>query len=242
MTIQVHCSCGHDGSVSARFAGFKIACPACGKSLSIETEGSTSTNDGSKSADSRPSSATDRPTSAKPDASPRHVRTTCTCGKTLTVNARLAGRKANCPACGKQVTFPGGATTQRRLIVFGCKCGRKLRAPVQWSGKKTKCPTCQSSVTIPASNSAAQSHQNELSVTDSPEDKQKPDLSGLLDEIGAHECKKARRCPNCKKDMDRDDVLCIECGYNVQTGKLIESDDAHRKSMLEVMRSWLGDS
>jgi hypothetical protein len=63
-----------------------------------------------------------------------------------------------------------------------------------------------------------------------------------LDEIGAHECKKARRCPHCKKDMERDDVLCIECGYNVRTGKLIETDDAHRKSMLEVMRSWLGES
>ncbi len=77
---------------------------------------------------------------------------------------------------------------------------------------------------------------------DTPQANARTDLSGLLDEIGAHECKTSRRCPNCKKDMERDDVLCIECGYNVRTGKLIETNEAHRKSMLEVMRGWLGES
>lgn len=65
------------------------------------------------------------------------------------------------------------------------------------------------------------------------------DLSGLLDEIGAHEYKTNRRCRHCSAEMSREAVLCIECGYDFRTEKVRETQHGPVGSSL-IMKSVRG--
>jgi hypothetical protein len=40
----------------------------------------------------------------------------------------------------------------------------------------------------------------------------------------------ARACPNCGHVLDADALICIECGYNLQTGKQLKSRKRKRRS------------
>ncbi|MDY7107867.1 MAG: hypothetical protein SYC29_04445, partial [Planctomycetota bacterium] len=39
-----------------------------------------------------------------------------------------------------------------------------------------------------------------------------------------------RLCPNCGHTLDADALICVECGYNLQTGKQLKSKKRKRKS------------
>jgi predicted nucleic acid-binding Zn ribbon protein len=46
----------------------------------------------------------------------------------------------------------------------------------------------------------------------------------------AHASGAARACPNCGHALDADALICIECGYNLQTGKQLKSRKRKRRS------------
>ena len=47
-------------------------------------------------------------------------------------------------------------------------------------------------------------------------------MAGLLDEADLNLSKTGRRCPECREDMQLDDIICIQCGYNTETGKKVK--------------------
>ena len=49
-------------------------------------------------------------------------------------------------------------------------------------------------------------------------------MAGLLDELGLESSKTGQRCPNCKSDINEDTVICIDCGFNLETGKLLKKN------------------
>jgi hypothetical protein len=44
-------------------------------------------------------------------------------------------------------------------------------------------------------------------------------VGALLDEVDLNLSKTGRRCPECREDLELDDVICVNCGYNTETGK-----------------------
>lgn len=47
-------------------------------------------------------------------------------------------------------------------------------------------------------------------------------MASLLDELGLESSKTGMRCPNCKSDIDEGAVLCVDCGYNIDSGKMVK--------------------
>jgi len=89
MPIKAACSsCGHSFSAASKFAGKKVKCPKCKKSLMIPN--------GKKS----PSS------SAEPTAK---IAVKCDCGKSFSAKPELAGKKVKCPGCGKPILIKAAA-------------------------------------------------------------------------------------------------------------------------------------
>ena len=101
------------------------------------------------------------------------IRVTCSCGKTVSANDELAGRRVKCPDCSEPISIPGGESTFDEV----------------GSG-----------------------------------------MAELLDEIGMEATRTGIRCPNCRSDLQADAVLCIACGYNLETGKLLTTDSFVNKS------------
>lgn len=95
-----------------------------------------------------------------------------------------------------------------------CKCGQAFSAKEEMAGKAVKCPNCAQPLRIPQP-AAAQA-----------DDASAPGgLTDLLDEVGLkakHEDYVGRRCPSCDDPLAQNAVLCVGCGYNLETGKFVD--------------------
>jgi hypothetical protein len=100
-------------------------------------------------------------------------------------------------------------------IKVTCKCGQTFAAKDELAGKVVKCPKCKQPLKIgsPAAKRAAQP----------PVEVANPGISDLLDEIGFHvhedEKENVQHCPACDAEMSDHAILCVQCGYNLETGK-----------------------
>jgi len=100
-------------------------------------------------------------------------------------------------------------------ISVACQCGQKFQAKESLAGKRVKCPDCSEPISIPA-----ESTFEEIGS----------DMAELLDEIGIEATRTGVRCPNCRSDLEADAILCIACGYNLETGKVLKTDSFVNKS------------
>ncbi|MCA9177224.1 MAG: hypothetical protein KDB14_22195 [Planctomycetales bacterium] len=87
-------------------------------------------------------------------------------------------------------------------IPVSCSCGKQVNAPEHLAGKKVKCPACGQPLAIPSGGGA---------------------FDGLFDDEGITA---SPRCPQCKADIDAGAVLCIQCGFNLATGKQVKGVNA----------------
>jgi hypothetical protein len=138
-------------------------------------------------------------------------------------------------------------------IEFACQCGKKLRAAEEHAGKRAKCNQCGQIAVIPAANSEAMKTASQAVRPVAPALKKASPaaaskvaaLSGL-DDLFASELPLAqpaavpkssvsktaaaaipsggRLCPGCRSPLSPVAVLCIHCGYNLNTGKVISTD------------------
>ena len=81
-------------------------------------------------------------------------------------------------------------------ISVACSCGKKLKVKEESAGRKVRCPGCGEAVVVPA-----------LSDDDSQE------APGLAEKI--------QNCPKCKNELDPGAVLCVKCGFNLKTRKML---------------------
>ena len=85
------------------------------------------------------------------------------------------------------------------VIDFPCpQCGRRLRAQPEHRGNSARCPGCNTTCTVP------------------PEEQPQPSDVETLDEVPDH-------CPSCNASLAPDAVLCIECGFNLRTGRTFKT-------------------
>jgi hypothetical protein len=77
-------------------------------------------------------------------------------------------------------------------IEFACQCGKSFRAADEHAGRRAKCSQCGEVLTIPAASART------AAMSTAPSD---------------------RRCPSCQNPLSADAILCINCGFNLATGK-----------------------
>ena len=116
-------------------------------------------------------------------------------------------------------------------IAVACSCGQKFAAKDELAGKTVKCPKCQKPLKIPGGSPAAAARGGGAAGAQTPQRAQqtgasapaKPTggISDLLDEVGFSTPKPhaGPRCPACEAPMQPGAVLCVECGFNVQSGQ-----------------------
>jgi uncharacterized Zn finger protein (UPF0148 family) len=84
---------------------------------------------------------------------------------------------------------------------FSCPhCGKALNVKDEYAGKKAKCPGCRNLIRVPA---AAPAPAVDYPEEDYPEDD---------------------TCPNCEEPLAEGAVLCVNCGYDTRTGKILKTD------------------
>ncbi len=103
-----------------------------------------------------------------------------------------------------------------------CPCGTKLKLPVSAAGRKAKCPKCEKVFRIP-----------ELPVPDTTSTLAADDDAGgsLLDDLAdlqssapapaAPATPAGEACPKCGAAMANGAVLCVSCGFNRQSGRVV---------------------
>ncbi len=141
--------------------------------------------------------------------------------------------KLGCYDAAPGVTFlfaPLVADRTTMPIAATCACGKKLQVKDELAGKKVRCPNCKQPLTIPAAKPAPP--KAPAPAVSSPFGGGMEDLfeeEGLTQRHGA-------TCPNCTREMKPGAILCIECGFNTQTGELLHG---HKT---EAERAMLGHS
>lgn len=97
-----------------------------------------------------------------------------------------------------------------------CKTG--FQAKDSLAGRRVKCPKCKEPITISKAKSA-------------PEPKKRPAVAAahnplldLLDEQDIRSVARGPVCENCGSELQPAAVICIECGYNVETGEQLETE------------------
>jgi hypothetical protein len=117
---------------------------------------------------------------------------------------------------GKSIAEFGAKLPSRRRSVmpieFACRCGKKHRAAEEHAGKHAKCDQCGQVVAIPAPKMAAQA-ASPAALTSR--------LSTPKTIASAPVQSDGRRCPSCRSPLSPVAVLCINCGYNLNTGKKV---------------------
>ena len=122
----------------------------------------------------------------------------------------------------------------RMPIKVACKCGQRFTAKDELAGKQVKCPKCGGRLTIPRENAEkADTPPRSAAVGKGAKggaDRLPPGRSAqrgpagvdqLLEEAGLFSA--AKRCPNCRAAMDPNAILCVECGYNLKIGKVMQT-------------------
>ncbi len=80
-------------------------------------------------------------------------------------------------------------------ITFKCgNCGHSLSVDAAHAGKKSKCPKCKSAIVIPAAAATPPA-------------------------TGPAPAKSPDGCPGCGKPVTPEQVICVNCGFNLKTGK-----------------------
>lgn len=116
-------------------------------------------------------------------------------------------------------------------IAFRCgNCGNQLRADMKLAGKAGKCQHCGQVVVVPASapgGTLSNPQQSDVRSKTSRASgihrrRQSTVLAG--DQAGAApEPPTAATCPNCAAPLAERAVLCVACGYNLVTKKVMET-------------------
>jgi len=105
-------------------------------------------------------------------------------------------------------------------IKVKCKsCGGGFSAKDALAGRRVKCPKCKEPLTIPAQSTApvAAKTPATASAAHNP-------LLDLLDEQNVRAVARGPVCENCAAELQPGAIVCIDCGYNQETGDQLETE------------------
>lgn len=113
-------------------------------------------------------------------------------------------------------------------IRFACEhCQSGLNVADKFGGKRVKCPKCSQPIQVPAAEADELALASDELVPAAEEPKApagwggaaRTHLDDLLDEAGVKARVEGPACPECGSAIDPDAIICVECGYNLQTGQ-----------------------
>jgi len=90
-------------------------------------------------------------------------------------------------------------------IKVACHCGASFSAKDELAGQTLLCPKCHQPLTISPPQQARASNG----------------MDDLFEDVGLKEVR-GPRCPQCGVGVQPNAVLCVQCGYNLQTGEKIQ--------------------
>lgn len=99
-------------------------------------------------------------------------------------------------------------------IPVSCQCGYQVDAPDHYAGQQVNCPQCSNPLMVPAAATAAAN----------------TGLGGALEGLGIEAGSGGIPCPHClDAEIPVGGIICIACGYNVETGSLMGGDEKKQK-------------
>jgi len=121
-----------------------------------------------------------------------------------------------------------------KMVITCTGCGKKIQGPETLQGKKIRCKVCATVFTVPAPGSKTPAPEAKGKVVEEvldvqpaeqPKKEEAPQIALLpLDEdedgrnpYGINDQTFTPRCPHCANDMEEGDVVCLHCGYNIET-------------------------
>ena len=92
-------------------------------------------------------------------------------------------------------------------FTFSCPiCAGAVAIDDTYAGYEIQCPLCQGAIIVPHPAEAEEGYEGEYDE----------------EEEGAE-------CPSCGAEMEEEAIICMECGYNTQTGKKLGADKPKKK-------------
>ena len=128
-------------------------------------------------------------------------------------------------------------------IAVSCQCGQRFSVKEELAGKKGKCPKCGTIFRIPSASSSPPPPP--LSSVPPPPPASNPldDFAGLgsmFDEEGIGVAGRSqvgpgqgKLCPECRKVVPVQALLCVECGWNFEENKKFETKRGKVKNPLD---------
>lgn len=136
-------------------------------------------------------------------------------------------------------------------------CSAKLKVRDELAGKRVKCPKCQKPFRIPGQAKAPQptparkpaaaaaaartkpsaADDYSLAPPEVPAPRSHNPLLDLLDEAGVESAARGAVCINCGADLKPQAIICVECGYNNETGKQLETTVVRDNEAIEEGKS-----
>lgn len=99
------------------------------------------------------------------------------------------------------------------------KCGAGFQAKDSLAGRRVKCPKCKEPITISAAKPAAPAAKKAPAVAAAHNP-----LLDLLDEQDIRSVARGPVCENCGGELHPGAVICIECGFNMETGEQLQTE------------------
>ncbi|MEE3370238.1 MAG: hypothetical protein VX346_12945 [Planctomycetota bacterium] len=107
-------------------------------------------------------------------------------------------------------------------IQVACQCGQRFSAKDELAGKRAKCPKCgQPLVIAEAAPAASNTLEDSLGG-----------LGGLMDQAG-FENAGGSPCPKCNAGMPPGAVLCVVCGFHLESGEKLETKVIKRSAVID---------
>ncbi|MEC7599456.1 MAG: hypothetical protein VX936_13820 [Planctomycetota bacterium] len=113
-------------------------------------------------------------------------------------------------------------------IRFACEhCQSTLNVADKFGGKRVKCPKCSQPIQVPAVDADELSLEGDDPVVPSSTSNAvggwgggaRTHLDDLLDEAGVQAKVEGPTCQECGAAIDPEAIICVECGFNFQTGQ-----------------------
>ena len=95
-------------------------------------------------------------------------------------------------------------------------CGAGFKAKDELAGRRVKCPKCKQALRIGAAQTAKK-QQVVAAAAHNP-------LLDLLDEEDVRSVARGPVCSNCGVEIAPGTVVCIECGFNAETGQQLQTE------------------
>jgi hypothetical protein len=163
------------------------------------------------------------------------------CGKQYQLGDNLAGKRIKCKQCGQALSVPAAASAatsgSATAITAACgSCGKQYQLKAELAGKRIKCKECGGVVPVPGS-AAPSAAPAVAAATRAPAAAPAAPAGNALhslleEEMGAMPVLPTAGqiyCPKCKAIIAANSVLCVKCGYKVESGRmLLAKSEANR--------------